>query len=108
MWEYVKDVLGSIGSFNVPPGFTGISATLGTTEGRADSGNLDIDLEELVEDLATAMARSNAGFGIFIDERSRQILNVASMPLLGRRRRTPFGRSGCVRAPSELAGTGPA
>lgn len=67
-WGYVKDVLGSIGSFNVTLGFTGVSATLGTTAGRADSGNLDIDLEELVEDLATAMAKSKAGFGIFIDE----------------------------------------
>ena len=45
-WGYVKDVLGSIGSFNVTLGFTGVSATLGTTAGRADSGNLDIDLEE--------------------------------------------------------------
>lgn len=50
---------------------TGVSATLGTTEGRADSGNLDIDLEELVEDVATAMGKSRSGFGIFIDERCR-------------------------------------
>ncbi|KRE76666.1 ATP-binding protein [Arthrobacter sp. Soil761] len=67
-WGYVKDVLGSIGSFNISLGAAGVSATLGTTTGRADSGNLDIDLEELVEDLATAMAKSKAGFGIFIDE----------------------------------------
>lgn len=33
-------------------------AALGTTEGRADSGNLDVDLEELVEDIATAMGKS--------------------------------------------------
>ena len=67
-WGYVKDVLGSIGSFNVTLGFTGVSATLGTTAGRADSGNLDIDLEELVEDIATAMGKSKSGFGIFVDE----------------------------------------
>lgn len=67
-WGHIKDVMGSIGSFNVTLGFTGVSATLGTTAGRADSGNLDIDLEELVEDLAKAMAKSEAGFGIFIDE----------------------------------------
>ncbi|MGJ3192228.1 AAA family ATPase [Paenarthrobacter sp. FR1] len=67
-WSSVKDVLGSIGSFSVTLGFTGVTATLGTTPGRADSGNLDIDLEELVEDIAMAMAKNKAGFGMFIDE----------------------------------------
>jgi hypothetical protein len=37
-WDYIKDVRGSIGSFNITLGVTGVSATLGTTEGRADSG----------------------------------------------------------------------
>ena len=64
----MKEVLGSIGSFNLTLGATGVSASLGLTEGRADSGNLDIDLEELVEDIATAMSKTRSGFGIFIDE----------------------------------------
>lgn len=64
----MKEVLGSIGSFNLTLGATGVSASLGLTEGRADSGNLDIDLEELVEDIATAMSKTRGGFWIFIDE----------------------------------------
>ncbi|XAS63785.1 hypothetical protein VUN84_16045 [Micrococcaceae bacterium Sec5.8] len=97
--------MGSIGSFNVTLGFTGISVTLGTTEGRADSGNLDIDLEELVEDLATAMAKSDAGFGIFIDEMQdldEKLLGALIQSSIWRERtagRSAFSGSGCPICP---------
>jgi hypothetical protein len=48
-WGYVKDVLGSIGSFNVTLGFTRVSATLGTTAGGADSGNTVCGIPQILK-----------------------------------------------------------
>ncbi|MEO8220519.1 MAG: ATP-binding protein [Specibacter sp.] len=68
VWAYLKNVMGSIGNISASLGASGASVSLTTTHGRADSGNLDIDMEELVEDISLAMKKGRAGFGLFIDE----------------------------------------
>jgi hypothetical protein len=67
-WSYLKDALAGIANISATLGVTGVSASFTTTNGRADSGSLDLDLEELVEDVATAMKKARSGFGIFVDE----------------------------------------
>lgn len=68
-WSFLQNAMASIGNISASLGVTGVSASVTTKQqGRADSGNLDIDLEELVEDLSLAMRKARAGFGLFIDE----------------------------------------
>jgi len=67
-WAYLKESMASIGNISASLGATGVSASVTTNKGRADSGNLDIDIEELVEDVSQAMRKARAGFGLFIDE----------------------------------------
>lgn len=64
----IKDAVGTIASFGLSVAGTGLSVGLQPRPGRADSGVLDIDLEELVEDVAIAMAKENKAFIVFIDE----------------------------------------
>lgn len=66
--ERLKGVLGSIGSFSATIGVAGVSLGIETTEGRADTGQVDLDLEEMVDDVATALRPEGKGFAIFIDE----------------------------------------
>lgn len=68
VWSYLKDALGSISNISGSLGVAGFSASVATKHGRADSGKLDIDVEELVEDVSVAMRKARAGFGLFIDE----------------------------------------
>jgi hypothetical protein len=67
-WSYLKDAMASIGNVTASLGVTGVSASVSTKQGRADSGKLDIDIEELVEDVSLAMKKARSGFGLFIDE----------------------------------------
>lgn len=68
-WSFLQNAMASIGNISASLGVTGVSASVTTKQqGRADSGNLDIDLEELVEDLSLAMRKARAGLGLFIDE----------------------------------------
>ena len=67
-WSFMQDAMTSIGNISASLGATGVSASVTTKQGRADSGHLDIDIEELVEDVSLAMRKSRAGFGLFIDE----------------------------------------
>ena len=67
-WSFMQDAMTSIGNISASLGATGVSASVTTKQGRADSGHLDIDIEELVEDVSQAMRKSRAGFGLFIDE----------------------------------------
>lgn len=60
--------MSSIGNISATLGVTGDSASVTTRQGRADSGKLDIDIEEFVEDVALAMKKARSGFGLFIDE----------------------------------------
>ncbi|MET3165556.1 UNVERIFIED_ORG: hypothetical protein ABIB19_003992 [Arthrobacter sp. UYEF10] len=67
-WGFLQNALNSIGNISASLGVAGVSASVTTKQGRADSGNLDIDLEELVEDVSLAMRKARVGFGLFIDE----------------------------------------
>lgn len=60
--------LGSISSFSAKLGVTGIDLGVGVEPGRADSGSLEVDLEELVEDLAVALREESRGVVFLIDE----------------------------------------
>ncbi|WP_427005416.1 ATP-binding protein [Pseudarthrobacter sp. H2] len=66
--ERFKQAIGTIRSFNLSLGVTGLTADVGFKTGRADSGQIDIDLEELVEDISSSLQGDRSGFGIFIDE----------------------------------------
>jgi hypothetical protein len=66
--ERFKQAMGTIQSFNVSLGLTGVKADVGFKTGRADSGQIDIDLEELVDDICSSLKADRSAFGIFIDE----------------------------------------
>jgi len=63
-----KHALGSISSFNLKLGATGIDLGVGLNQGRADSGTLEVDLPELVADISGAMREDGRAIGIFVDE----------------------------------------
>lgn len=63
-----KEALGSVGSFTAKLGLPGASFGLEMAPGRADSGRIEIDLAELVEDLAPALHEDSSAFVVFIDE----------------------------------------
>ncbi|GAA4989044.1 ATP-binding protein [Kineococcus glutinatus] len=65
-----KRALGTIGSFSIAAGVTGVELSIDVQagSGRGDSGDPTVDLEELVHDLVPALAESGIGLGIFVDE----------------------------------------
>lgn len=58
---------GSIGSFTATIGVSGVSVGITPRAGRADTGRLEVDLEEMVEDVVAALP-AGRGFVVFIDE----------------------------------------
>lgn len=66
--ERVREALGTVTSFSASLGFASVSVGIAPTAGRGDSGHIEIDFEELVEDLAPALKESSTAFGLFIDE----------------------------------------
>ncbi|MBC7594914.1 MAG: ATP-binding protein, partial [Kineosporiaceae bacterium] len=52
--ERTRDALRSVAAFNVKLGTSGIDLGVEIVSGRADSGALDIDVREVVEDLTSA------------------------------------------------------
>lgn len=66
----MRDALGTISSFNAKLGATGIELGVAPNTRRADSGDVEVevDLLELVEDVATALADQRRALGISIDE----------------------------------------
>lgn len=64
----MREALGSIASFNARIGATGVELGVELNRGRADSGDIEVDLLELVEDVATPLADRRRGFAVFIDE----------------------------------------
>ena len=64
----IIDALRSVTSFSLSVAGTGVALVVDPAPGRADSGQVDVDLEELVEDLAPALAEHGGVFGVFIDE----------------------------------------
>jgi hypothetical protein len=64
----MKDALGTISSFNAKIGATSIELGVDISKGRADSGDVEVDLLELVEDVAGALSEKRRGFAVFVDE----------------------------------------
>ncbi|WP_051477178.1 hypothetical protein [Arthrobacter sp. Br18] len=64
----LKTSLGSIASFSAKLGVTGIDIGVELNTGRADSGSIEVDLEEMVEDLSTALAEQQSALVFIIDE----------------------------------------
>lgn len=60
--------LRSVGSFSATLGVAGVSLGIDRQDGRADSGLIEIDLEEMVADVAGALAPEGSGLAFFIDE----------------------------------------
>ena len=65
---YCESGLGSVASFSTKLGVTGIDIGVALNSGRADSGSIEVDLEELGEDLCTALAEKRSGLVFVIDE----------------------------------------
>lgn len=66
--DRMRDALGTISSFNAKVGATGIELGVALNAGRADSGDAEVDLLELVEDLSAALGEKKRAFGVFVDE----------------------------------------
>jgi hypothetical protein len=66
--EHVTTALRSIKSFSLSLGVASIELGVEPAKGRADSGEIEIDLEEVLEDLAPALISADSAFGLFIDE----------------------------------------
>lgn len=64
----VADAVASIGSFSASLSATGVTLGIERRPGRADSGVLEIDLEEMVTDVADALRSEGLGLAFFVDE----------------------------------------
>jgi len=64
----VRRALGTVKSFGAQFGGLGLSVEIEPSTGRADSGVVEIDLEELVEDLAPALTEQQRTLALFVDE----------------------------------------
>jgi len=64
----VKKALGTIASFNAKIGVSGLDLGVTLNPGRADSGNVEIDLPELISDISSALKQEHRALGIIIDE----------------------------------------
>ncbi|WP_104086312.1 ATP-binding protein [Arthrobacter sp. GMC3] len=68
-WSHLRTQgLGSISNISLGLGLQGLTADMKFTPGRADSQDIDIDLEEMVEDVSLSMRKARAGFALVIDE----------------------------------------
>lgn len=66
--ERMKRALSTISAFNATVGATQVSLGVELKPGRGDSGDTELDILELVEDLAAALEGTGRAFGLFIDE----------------------------------------
>lgn len=66
--DRVRTALQSVTAFNVKVGASGIDLGVELEAGRADSGDIEVDLPELVQDLCAALQEDGSAFGLFIDE----------------------------------------
>lgn len=64
----IADALATVRSFSLSVGVASIGIALEPNPTRATSGQIDIDLEELVADLASPLRENSTALGIFIDE----------------------------------------
>lgn len=66
--QRTRAALASVAAFNLKLGTSGIDLGVEIVPGRADSGAIDIDFREVVEDLSGALRDEGRTFGLFIDE----------------------------------------
>lgn len=64
----VKHALSSLSSFSATVAGSGFSVGIAPAKDRANSGSIEVDLSELVEDLAPALIRNQSAFAVFVDE----------------------------------------
>lgn len=64
----LSDALSTIASFTVSLGVGPVNLGVTANPTRANSGRLDVDLEELVDDLGPVLRENSTALGIFIDE----------------------------------------
>ncbi|WP_285241792.1 ATP-binding protein [Pseudarthrobacter sp. MEB009] len=90
----LKAALGSLASFSAKLGVTGIDIGVALNHGRADSGSIEVDLEDLVEDLSQALAETRSGLVFIIDEMqdldSSLMAALLSVQHLANQREWPF------------------
>ena len=60
--------LGTIASFSINLGVSGVELGFERQAGRADSGDIGLDLQELLEDAADALREQGIGIAVFADE----------------------------------------
>lgn len=101
----LKSALGSVASFSAKLGVTGIDIGVALNHGRADSGSIEVDLEELVEDLCTALAEKRSGLVFVIDEMQDLDAPLLSVQHLANQREWPFyiAGAGLPNLPSVLS-----
>lgn len=66
--ERLLEAVKSISSFSATVGVSGVEFGFEKNPSRADSGKIEIDLEEMLEDLALAMKDDHGAVALFIDE----------------------------------------
>lgn len=64
----VADALSTVKSFSLSIGVASVGLAVEPNPNRSNSGQIDIDLEELIEDLAPPLRENSTALGIFIDE----------------------------------------
>jgi hypothetical protein len=64
----VKAALSTVRSFSIAFGGASLELGIEPAQGRSDSGQIEVDFEELVEDLAPALQAASSAFALFIDE----------------------------------------
>lgn len=67
-YDAIRRALKSITAFNAKVGAGGIDLGVRIEPGRGDSGDIEVDLPEVIEDLARALNSVGKGFMLFIDE----------------------------------------
>lgn len=66
--QKVKQALATVKSFGLSFGGASLELGIEAATGRADSGQIEVDFEELLEDLVPALLEQKSAFGLFIDE----------------------------------------
>jgi hypothetical protein len=66
--DAVRRALESITAFSVAVGGVSVGVDIAPAVGRADTGRIDVDLEEMLEDMIPALREQGIAFAIFIDE----------------------------------------
>jgi hypothetical protein len=67
-YDVIKRALQSVTAFNAKVGASGIDLGVQVAPGRGDSGDIEVDLPEVIEDLSRALSSVGKGFMLFIDE----------------------------------------